>query len=69
VPCRTMRTRGAEWAPGPVRPLVLLVPFLGAPLLWVMPFGELPLAFAAVVTVHLVLNVVGFAVGARKTPI
>jgi hypothetical protein len=37
--------------------------------LWVIPFGELLLAFAIVVGVHLVLNLIGFAIGARKTRI
>ena len=37
--------------------------------LWVMPFGDLLLAFVTVVAVHLALNVVGFALGARKTAI
>jgi CDP-2,3-bis-(O-geranylgeranyl)-sn-glycerol synthase len=37
--------------------------------LWVMPAGDLLLAFLTVVGVHLALNVVGFAIGARTTPI
>lgn len=34
---------------------------------WVMPVGEAAAAFAVVVGVHLVVNVVGYAIGARKT--
>jgi len=37
--------------------------------LWPIPLGELLLAFTAVVAVHLILNLIGFAIGARKTPI
>jgi len=37
--------------------------------LWPIPVAELLLAFATVVAVHLVLNVIGFAIGARKDPI
>jgi CDP-2,3-bis-(O-geranylgeranyl)-sn-glycerol synthase len=42
---------------------VLLAP------IWMIPAGEVLLAFAAVVAVHLALNVIGFAVGARRTRI
>jgi CDP-archaeol synthase len=42
---------------------VLLAP------LWLIPFGELLLGFVSVVAAHLVLNVIGFAVGARNTRI
>ncbi|HET6150086.1 MAG TPA: CDP-archaeol synthase [Polyangia bacterium] len=37
--------------------------------LWPIPLGELLLAFATIVAVHLVVNLIGFAIGARKTPI
>jgi hypothetical protein len=37
--------------------------------IWTIPFGELVLAFAVVVAIHLALNLLGFAIGARRTPI
>ena len=37
--------------------------------LWAMPLGSVVLAFAVVTAVHLVLNVVGYAIGARTSPI
>ena len=42
---------------------VLLLP------VWVMSVPQALLAFAVVVAVHLVINVVGFAIGARAAPI
>lgn len=36
---------------------------------WAMPLGSVLLAFAVVTAVHLVLNVVGYAIGARTSPI
>ena len=42
---------------------VLLLP------VWVMSVPQALLAFAVVVAVHLVINVVGFAIGARTAPI
>jgi hypothetical protein len=37
--------------------------------LWAMPLGSVLLAFAVVTAVHLVLNLVGYAIGARTSPI
>jgi hypothetical protein len=37
--------------------------------LWGMPLGSVLLAFAVVTAVHLVLNLVGYAIGARTSPI
>lgn len=42
---------------------------LGVAPLWVMPAAEVALAFAVIVVVHLALNLVGYALGARKTRI
>jgi hypothetical protein len=42
---------------------ILLLP------VWVMPIWEAALAFAVVTAVHLVINVIGYAVGARTAPI
>ena len=36
---------------------------------WAMPLGSALLAFAVVTAIHLVLNVVGYAIGARTSPI
>ena len=35
--------------------------------IWVMPPAELAVAFVMVVLVHLLINVIGFAIGARST--
>lgn len=37
--------------------------------IWVMPVAQMAVAFAVVTAVHLVLNVVGWAMGARSVPI
>jgi hypothetical protein len=37
--------------------------------IWPIPLGELLLAFTMVVAAHLVINLIGFAIGARKTRI
>jgi hypothetical protein len=42
---------------------VLLLP------VWVMPVWQLLLAFAVVTAVHLVINVIGYGIGARAAPV
>jgi hypothetical protein len=42
---------------------VLLLP------IWTMSVGEAAIAFAVVTAVHLLINVVGYALGARTAPI
>ena len=37
--------------------------------LWLMPLGHAAVAFAVVALVHLAINVIGYAVGARTAPI
>jgi hypothetical protein len=43
--------------------VLLLLPF------WAMPLGSLALALAVVTAIHLALNVIGYAIGARTSPI
>jgi hypothetical protein len=47
------------------------VPFVWLFLLpvWAMSLGELLIAFAGVTVVHLAINVVGYAIGARERPV
>jgi hypothetical protein len=37
--------------------------------IWVIPPGQVALAFVVVVAVHAVVNVIGYAIGARTSPV
>ena len=59
---------GALWSLVDQADFVAMVWVLVAPI-WVMPVAEVALAFAVIAAVHLILNLVGYAIGARQTKI
>jgi hypothetical protein len=37
--------------------------------IWVIPLAQAALAFVAVIAVHALVNVIGYAIGARTSPV
>jgi hypothetical protein len=65
---RGLGATGAAFAVWDQADFVPVIVLLLLPL-WAMPPGSVLLAFAVVTAIHLVLNVVGYAIGARTSPI